>query len=134
MGYPRSGTGGLPPSGVLEQVVDHVGGGVGPGTLRDEPGDIHQAVASRDQGGFDVPITPGLSEADRREQAVAQALASFGLARRTTLADVVVDGLCRAAVADLAVGTTVGLAQVAQVAASGTLRRRPWPQPVPRVP
>src|SRR5450759_2151228 len=109
-----------------QEVFDGLNSAPSGGVLRQHLGYAYQVRSQRDDGRLLISAAAGLAEPDSGHQPVAQTLAPNGVFRRSTLADVDVNGLGRAAVADDAGLTLIGDAQVAQVAQSRSFGIRVW--------
>src|SRR5688572_8524984 len=100
-----------------QQVVEHIARGV----FRLRPEEIAQdgkLVTARDQRALVFIIVTNLAVTDVREQAVAEAFATFGVLDRSAALYVSLDRFCGTAIAESAAFLFIRRAQVTKVAAS----------------
>jgi hypothetical protein len=88
---------------------------------REKSAEILDIFAGGDNRGFDVIGAEGLAETDGGEKAITETFSAHGIGGVATLAPELRCGFGGAAVADRAVGSLVGLAQIAEVAGASTL-------------
>ncbi len=105
-----------------EQLLEHVVGGVARRAGREEGRDVGDAVAGGHERELDGTVRSHLGLADRRHEAVADALAADGVGLVAALRDVVRDGLGGAAPADGPAVLAVRVPEVAEVADAVAVR------------
>ena len=101
---------------------DHFLGAVGPPVGRQRGQDGTGVIAEGQQGRLGARVSAVLGQAHSSRQTVAQAHASNGVTGISALGYVVERRLAWAAVAERAVGLSVGRGQVAEVAAPPAVR------------
>jgi len=91
----------------LQEKVEHVAGGIGRRSRLEDARNVRDVVADGDQSIFLVARASALPQPDVGQQGITQALASHRIFACAALAQVIVDWLRWAAIAQRAVRTVV---------------------------